>query len=136
MKFIAVFLFTVLISALNNVLAQNNTQEALSTEEIFYIVEEEPQFSGGEEAMFVFIKKNILYPESAIISGHEGKVYVSFIVERDGSISNVTIERGVSPELDNEAMRVVKLMPKWTPGIDHEQAVRTKVVIPIVFKLG
>jgi periplasmic protein TonB len=136
MKFIALFSLSLLFFTMNSVFAQNNTQEAHSTEEIFYIVEQEPTFPGGEEAMMVFIKKNVLYPESAIIGGQEGKVYVSFVVERDGSISNVTIVRGVSPELDNEALRVVKMMPNWIPGIDHARIVRTIVTIPIVFKLG
>jgi protein TonB len=105
-------------------------------EEIFDVVEEEPSFPGGEEAMQKFIKANIKYPEMSIQMGDQGKVFVRFVVEKDGSISNVTIARGVTPELDKEAMRVVKSMPNWSPGKQRGRPVRTNVVIPIVFKLG
>ena len=105
-------------------------------DEIFDVVEDEPGFPGGEEAMQKFIKTNIKYPEMSIQMGDQGKVYVRFVVEKDGSISNVSIARGVTPELDREAMRVVKQMPKWSPGKQRGRPVRTNVVIPIVFKLG
>jgi protein TonB len=105
-------------------------------DEIFDVVEEEPTFPGGEEAMQSFIKKNVKYPDMSIQMGDQGKVYVRFVVEKDGSISNVSIARGVTPELDKEAMRVVKMMPNWAPGKQRGRAVRTNVVIPIVFKLG
>lgn len=105
-------------------------------DEIFDVVEDEPAFPGGEEAMQKFIKSNIKYPEMSIQMGDQGKVFVRFVVEKDGSISNVTIARGVTPELDKEAMRVVRNMPKWSPGKQRGRPVRTNVVIPIVFKLG
>lgn len=105
-------------------------------DEIFDVVEDEPGFPGGEEKMQLFIKSNIKYPDMSIQMGDQGKVYVRFVVEKDGSISNVSIARSVTPELDKEAMRVVKMMPNWSPGKQRGRPVRTNVVIPIVFKLG
>lgn len=105
-------------------------------DEIFEVVEEEPTFPGGEEAMQKFIKSNIKYPEISIQMGDQGKVFVRFVVEKDGSITNVSIARGVSPELDKEALRVVKSMPGWQPGKQRGRSVRTYVVIPINFKLS
>jgi protein TonB len=105
-------------------------------EEVFDVVEDEPGFPGGEEEMQRFIKSNIKYPEMSIQMGDQGKVYVRFVVEKDGSISNVSIARSVTTELDKEATRVVKQMPKWSPGKQRGRPVRTNVVIPIVFKLG
>ena len=105
-------------------------------EEAFDVVEDEPLFPGGEEAMSRFIKTNIKYPEMSIQMGDQGRVFVRFVVEKDGSITNVTIARSVTPELDKEAQRVVKSMPNWSPGKQRGRPVRTNVVIPIVFKLG
>lgn len=104
--------------------------------EIFDVVETEPQFSGGEMAMQDFIKKKVKYPEMAIQMGDQGKVYVRFVIEKDGSVTNVDIARGVTPELDKEAMRVIRMMPKWIPGKQRGKPVRTAVVVPIVFKLN
>lgn len=107
-----------------------------TVDEIIEFPEEEASFPGGEEAMVAFIRKNIKYPEMSVQMGDQGKVYVRFVVEKDGSITNVTIARGVTPELDKEALRVVKMMPGWNPGKQRARPVRTNVVIPIVFKLG
>lgn len=114
----------------------NNTPAPPPPDEIFDVVEEEPLFPGGEEAMQSFIKSKVKYPEMSIQMGDQGKVYVRFVVEKDGSITNVSVARGVTPELDKEAIRVVKMMPNWSPGKQRGRAVRTNVVIPIVFKLG
>jgi protein TonB len=103
--------------------------------EIFDVVEAEPQFSGGEIAMQDFIKKKVKYPEMAIQMGDQGKVYVRFVVEKDGSVTNVEIARGTTKELDLEAMRVIRMMPKWIPGKQRGKPVRTRVVVPISFKL-
>lgn len=105
-------------------------------EEILDIVEEEPEFPGGEEAMMKFLQTNIKYPPMAIQMGDQGKVYVRFVVEPDGSISNAEVARGVTTEIDREALRVVNTMPKWKPGKQRGRAVRVRIVVPIVFKLG
>ncbi len=91
------------------------------------------KFDGGYTAMQAFIQKNIEFPEDAKLFGDEGTVHLSFVVEKDGSISHVHIERGVSPSIDKEAKRIVQNFPKWTPGQDAFGAVRTIVRLPIKF---
>jgi TonB family protein len=91
-----------------------------------------PEFPGGSAAMTDFICKNIRYPESAKNSGKQGKVLVSFTVDRKGKVKNTTIAQGVCPELDAEALRVVKMMPSWKPAKEDE----VNLTLPINFKLG
>lgn len=104
-------------------------------EEPFQLVEQEPEFPGGESAMFQFIQKNVQYPMVAREQGIQGRVFVSFIVDKDGSISNVEIVKGVHASLDQEAMRVVKKMPKWSPGKSNGKPVKVKMRLPITFTL-
>ena len=94
-----------------------------------------PGFIGGEEARLKFLQDNVKYPRSAIEMRIEGKVVVSFVVERDGSISDVKISRSVAQSLDEEAIRVAKLMPKWQPGLQKGKAVRARFNMPITFTL-
>jgi periplasmic protein TonB len=105
-------------------------------EKIVDFPEENPSFPGGEEAMMDFIRKNIKYPEIAVQMGDQGRVYVQFVVEIDGAITQVKTVRGVTPELDREAERVVRAMPKWNPGKQRGRAVRVRYTIPIYFRLG
>jgi TonB family protein len=101
-----------------------------------YIVPDEmPQFPGGTQAQLEFIKSNIKYPESARKNGIEGRVFITFIVEKDGRITGVEKLRGFNEECDAEAIRVIKMMPDWIPGKVDGQPVRTVFNIPIVFKL-
>lgn len=102
---------------------------------IYQIVEEMPEFPGGEEAIREFVVKNIQYPQKAIDAGAYGRVFVGFVIEPDGSVSNVTLLRGIGFGCDEEAMRVVKMMPKWQPGMQNGEAVRVSYMIPINFKL-
>lgn len=95
-----------------------------------------PSYPGGETAMALFIKDNIVYPEKSIEYGDHGKVFAKFVVEKDGRVSNVKIARGVTQELDEEALRVIRLMPKWNPGYKDNKPVRSEVVIPIIFRLN
>jgi periplasmic protein TonB len=95
----------------------------------------EPTFKKGVEGLQKYISKHIKYPEYCIRNNISGKVYVSFVVERNGTISLVQIERGVHPLLDEEAMRVIKKMPKWNPGKAGTMTVRSRMRIPIVFNL-
>jgi protein TonB len=94
------------------------------------------KFVGGEEAQRKFIHKTIRYPEMAVQMGEQGKVYVEFIVEKDGSLTNFRIFTSVSPSLDQESLRVAMLMPNWIPAMNDGVVVRSKVVVPMVFKLG
>lgn len=104
-------------------------------EKIFEAVEQQAQFPGGNGALNSWLSKNLRYPELAQQNNIEGRVIVQFVVEKDGSISHPVIARGVDKELDKEAIRVVKRMPKWQPGKNNGIAVRSKFTLPVVFKL-
>ncbi len=104
-------------------------------EEIIEFPDVDATFPGGTAEMMKFLQSNIVYPPMAIANEDQGKVYLNFVVEKDGSISNVEIQRGVSPELDREAKRVLRKMPKWVPGEASGKKVRARCRIPIVFTL-
>ena len=101
----------------------------------FDTVDEKPSFPGGESAMKSFLRSNIKYPIVAQENGDQGCVFVQFIIEKDGSISDVKVARSDAPSLDKEAMRVVKAMPKWNPGKLKGIPVRVKNEVPVVFRL-
>ena len=94
-----------------------------------------PQFPGGDQAMMDFVAKNVQYPKEAMEKGISGRVFVSFIVEKDGSISETEIVKGIGGGCDEEAVRVVKAMPKWKPGKEKGKPVRVSYMMPIFFKL-
>ena len=102
---------------------------------VFDMVEQMPSFPGGQGALMAYLGKNIKYPTIAQENGTQGRVIIQFVVEPDGSISNVTVARGVDPYLDKEAVRVVKAMDKWIPGKQNGKAVRVKFTVPVMFKL-
>ena len=102
---------------------------------VFDVVEEMPSFPGGNVALMSYLNGNTKYPVVAQENGVQGKVIISFVVERDGSISDVKVARSVDPSLDREAQRVVKSMPRWTPGKQNGQTVRVKYTVPVVFRL-
>lgn len=103
---------------------------------IFTVVEQQPEFEGGYAAMMNFIRKNMRYPASARRMGIEGTVYVSFVVSKDGSISEVNVVRGISADCDKEAVRVVSMMPPWKPGRQNGKPVFVRFVLPIKFQLN
>lgn len=102
---------------------------------VFDVVEEMPSFPGGSAALMSYLNGNTKYPVVAQENGVQGKVIISFVVERDGSISDVRVARSVDPSLDREAQRVVKSMPRWKPGKQNGSAVRVKYTVPVVFRL-
>ena len=104
-------------------------------EEIFVAVEQQAEFPGGQGALMKFLSNNIRYPESAQQNDIQGRVIVKFVVEKDGSIGNVTVVKGVDRDLDREAIRVVKKMPRWQPGKNNGVAVRSWFTLPVTFKL-
>lgn len=110
-------------------------QEEEEETEVFFIVEEMPEFPGGELALRKWIANEIKYPVIAQENGIQGKVYVTFVVGKDGSISNATIARGVDPSLDKEALRVVNALPKWKPGKQRGKPVNVSYTVPINFVL-
>ena len=104
-------------------------------EEIFVAVEQAAEFPGGQGALMKWLSNNIRYPESAQQNDIQGRVIVKFVVEKDGSIGAATILKGVDKDLDREALRVVKRMPKWQPGKNNGVAVRSYFNLPVTFKL-
>ena len=110
-------------------------EEEIVEAEIFKVVEVMPEFPGGPAKMMEYIQKNIKYPMMARESDIQGRVFVSFVVEPDGSISNVGVMRGIGGGCDEEAVRVVNSMPKWNPGKQRGTAVRCSFTVPIIFKL-
>jgi TonB family protein len=105
-------------------------------DEIFMVVEKVPQFPGGESARIAFMGSNIRYPQEAMEEGIQGTVYVSFVVEKDGSISNIKILRDIGGGCGQEAVRVVSMMPKWEPGTQRGKAVRVQFNMPVTFTLS
>lgn len=112
-----------------------STAQTKKNDMVFDVVEVMPQFPGGQIAMLQYIMKNIKYPEQAMKEGIQGRVAVRFIVEKDGSISDVKPVLSVHPLLNKEAVRVVKSMPKWTPGKQNGKPVRVRFNLPVMFKL-
>ena len=102
---------------------------------VFEYVEQMPSFPGGTGALMQYLSKNIKYPPFAEENNIQGRVICSFVVERDGSVSDIRIKRSVDPSLDKEAMRVVSAMPKWIPGRQNGQMVRVKYTLPVTFRL-
>ena len=107
-----------------------------SAEGAFDVVEQMPQFPGGSIELMKFLNENVKYPEAAEETGTQGRVVAQFVVEADGSISNVKVLKKVSDEIDAEAVRVIKAMPKWKPGMQKGQPVRVKYTIPVTFRLS
>ncbi len=111
-------------------------EEEEEEQQIFVVVEDMPQFKGGGiNAFRKYVQENINYPTVAAENGIEGTVFVKFVVDTDGGISNVTVMRGVDPALNEEAMRVIRNAPEWEPGQQRGEPVRVQFTIPIVFKL-
>lgn len=108
----------------------------LEEDNVVYVICEKPaQFPGGTQAMVKFLSENVMYPAIARQNGIQGRVLCQFIVNKDGSISDVTVVRSVDPSLDKEAIRLIKSMPKWQPGEQRGKLVRTKFTLPISFRL-
>ncbi len=102
---------------------------------VFLVVEQPPEFEGGLEAMYKYLSKNVKYPASARRMNIEGSVFVGFVVDADGRISDASIIKGISADCDKEALRVVQAMPRWRPGKQSGRPVRVKYVLPIKYKL-
>ena len=123
----AVFCLTT-VSAQKTVVSQKN-------DKVFDVVEQMPEYPGGMQALFEFISQNIKYPADAQKQKVEGRVLAKFVIETDGSISDIEVVKHAFPSLDAEAVRVIQAMPKWIPGRQKGQAVRVKFVMPINFSL-
>lgn len=103
---------------------------------VYTYVEQMPEYPGGNEAMMAFLRKNLRYPETAKETGVEGRVIVRFVVNEDGTISDITILRDIGAGCGAEAVHVVKMMPKWKPGKQNGKAVKTYFNLPVMFRLN
>jgi protein TonB len=112
------------------------TEEGPVNDDIFTVVESMPEFPGGEPALYDFLRRNVKYPETAKDAGISGKVYITFVVEKDGSITDVRLKRGIGGGCDEEALRVVKMMPTWKPGLQRTHPVRVQFIMDIKFTLS
>lgn len=106
-----------------------------TAEKVFGIVEQMPMFRGGDRGLKAFLAENIRYPSECVLKGIEGRVILNMIIERDGSVSHIEVKKGVHPLLDEEAVRVASLMPKWMPGKQMGTAVRVNFTLPVSFSL-
>lgn len=95
-----------------------------------------PEFPGGREAMYKYLQKTIQYPTADMVAGIQGRVFLRFVVGKEGAVNDVAVARGVSPGLDAEAMRAVRAMPNWTPGLKNGKPVKVCFVLPVSFKLA
>lgn len=109
--------------------------EEVDENQIYDIVEENPRFPGGEEACMKWLSDNIKYPPICVEQGIQGRVYAQFVVNKDGSIVDIKIVRSPDPYLSKEAERVLKMMPKWSPGKQRGKPVRVKFSLPVMFRL-
>lgn len=123
-------------------LEEENDDKALTALEVdpnnplnFHIAEELPQYPGGAVEFMKWLTKTLRYPEGARKRKVQGKVVAVFYVEKDGSVTGISVTQSLAPDCDREALRVLGMMPKWKPGVQHDRPCRTKVCIPIVFKL-
>ena len=110
-------------------------EEEVEEEQIFQVVEEMPEFPGGQAECMKWLGKNMKYPQISQENGVQGRVIVQFVVNQDGSIVDAQVVRGVDPYLDKEALRVIGNMPKWKPGKQRGKAVRVKFTLPVMFRL-
>ncbi|MEE1143513.1 MAG: energy transducer TonB [Bacteroidales bacterium] len=129
--------FALLLSAilLTNMAFCQEEKKVSVDDEVFVVVEEQAEFPGGLDSMYAYIVKNLKYPELAKEKGIEGRVFVSFIIEKDGLISNVKLLRGIGGDCDEAAVKMVKNMPKWKPAKQRGKPVRCQFTLPIKFEL-
>jgi len=136
-KIKTIALIALVFAATQNCFSQNSDSLKTNKEDTFTITEVMPEYPGGADAMIKFLQENIKYPKTARKKNKQGTVYITFVVEKDGSIAEARVLRGVTdaPELDEEALRVVNLMPTWKPGTQSGRKVRVQYNIPIKFTL-
>ena len=115
--------------------AKETPADSTAKEEVFMVAEQMPEYPGGMKEMLKFLQENMKYPENAMKNNVQGRVIVQFVVEKDGTPTEFKVLRSVDPDLDAEALRVMKAMPKWKPGMQKGQVVRVKFTVPVSFKL-
>ena len=128
----AMSVLAILLMVNTNAMAQS---KKAANEKVLEKAEVMPEYPGGDQAMMQFVAENVKYPQDAIDKEISGRVLVSFVVEKDGSIGDVKVVKGIGGGCDEEAVRVVNTMPKWKPGMDKGKPVRVSYMMPITFKL-
>lgn len=132
MKFrLHLFLLVVLFSFAKNSAAQSHAKAGFGVT----VVQEQPKFPGGDDSLFSFLKNNLRYPQEAKLAWVQGKVYVGFLVDREGKIKDIRLLNSVSKQLDDEALRVIHMMPDWIPGRTGSTPVDVHFILPIDFVL-
>ncbi len=122
-------------TAIEEVVFEEAPEEEVA-DEIFTVVEQQPTPNGGMAAFYKYVGQNLKYPSQARRMGIEGRVFVQFVVDKDGSITSVQSVKGIGAGCDEEAVRVIKGCPKWKPGKQRGRAVKVRMILPITFKLG
>lgn len=130
LKFILILLCIAFFN-LNTAMAQEK-----NTDKVFEKVDKMPEYPGGLEALMTEVAQNVTYPVEAKKNKVEGKVFVSFIIDEKGKVTNAKVQKGVDPQLDNEALRVVKLLKDWTPAQQDNKNVKVSMVLPVKFALN
>jgi TonB family protein len=113
-----------------------NSGKVLHTDSLFYVVENMPKYPGGDGALFKYLSESIQYPEKAKKGKVEGRVFISFVIERDGKVNQLRVTHGIGNGCDEEAARVVRNMKPWIPGTQNGKAVRVKYTLPVKFALS
>ena len=111
-------------------------KEEINPDSIYYVTEIGPEFPGGPQALLDYLKANVNYPAQCREAKIQGRVLINFVVQKDGSIKNVSVLKSVHPLLDEEARRVISTMPKWKPGMEHGTPVRVQYTVPVNFRLN
>ena len=124
-----------LFCAKAQVTSTDTAKNGMNNEETFSVVEQEASFPGGQEAMYRFMADNLIYPRKAREEGIQGRVLLEFVVEKEGTLSNIKVIQTASPELDAEALRVISIMPKWEPATIKGQPVRSRFRLPFNFQI-
>jgi len=137
------YLFFLLLTLSSVAFAQNTDSIKIDTSQMLSLSgkvgewgEVAPQFPGGEQGLINYITDNLKYPKKARRKGIQGKVFVTFVIEKDGSLSTINVAKGVHPLLDEEAVRLVKNMPAWKPGWANGQPVKVRFTLPLNFKVS
>ena len=116
-------------------IVQRQIKEVDTSGRVFTVVQQMPEFPGGQASLLKYLATRIKYPAIAQENGIQGRVSCSFVVDTDGSLKNIEVIRGIDPSLDREAVRVIREMPKWNPGVQNNMAVAVKYTVPVTFRL-
>ena len=116
-------------------IVQRQIKEVDTSGRVFTVVQQMPEFTGGQASLLKYLATRIKYPAIAQENGIQGRVSCSFVVDTDGSLKNIEVIRGIDPSLDREAVRVIREMPKWNPGVQNNMAVAVKYTVPVTFRL-